>query len=183
MKSSQFGFTKGKSTVLNIIEFLDKFVQDSDDNIAADFIYLDFSKAFDKVAKSKLISKLKALNLDAKISNWIENWLSGRKQRVVVNGMFSDWIDVLSGIGQGSCLDPLLFIIFIDDIDDVANFIDKLRKFADDTKVGNTIKTQNDCDMLQKTLDNLWDWSVKWKMELNVEKLKVMHIGGNSNLR
>ena len=183
MKSSQFGFTKGKSTVLNIIEFLDKFVQDSDDNIAADFIYLDFSKAFDKVAKSKLISKLKALNLEDRISNWIENWLSGRKQRVVVNGMFSDWIDVLSGIGQGSCLGPLLFIIFIDDIDDVANFIDKLRKFADDTKVGNTIKTQNDCDMLQKALDNLWDWSLKWKMEFNVDKCKVMHIGGNFNLR
>ena len=181
MKSSQFGFTKGKSTVLNIIEFLDKFVQDSDNNIASDFIYLDFSKAFDKVAKSKLISKLKSLNLEDKITSWIENWLSGRKQRVVVNGMFSDWIEVLSGIGQGSCLGPLLFIIFIDDIDDVADFIDKLSKFADDTKAGKVIKTHNDCEMLQKALDNLWDWSVKWKMEFNVQKCKVMHIGENSN--
>ena len=70
-------------------------------------------KAFDKLPHCRLIAKLKALGIDGKIALWIEFWLSGRQQRVIINGSVSDWSLLKSGVPQGSVLGPLLFLIFI----------------------------------------------------------------------
>jgi hypothetical protein len=98
---------------------------------------------------------------------WIRNWLTGRKQRVVLNGKYSTWAEVLSGVPQGSVLGPILFLIFINDLDDDAMFIELLKKFADDTKLGHTATTPEDRETLQIALDNLCDWSEKWGMAFN----------------
>ena len=87
---------------------------------------------------------------------WIEKRLSDRKQRVVLNGCFSAWADVLSGVPQGSVLGPTLFIIFINDIDLAMEVTGSfLFKFADDTKVGMAVETENHRDMLQAGIDRL----------------------------
>ncbi len=115
-----------------------------------DAIYLDFSKAFDKVPRQRLLVKLRAHGISGHVVNWIENWLSYRKQRVVINGEASMWSDVTSAVPQGSVLGPLLFIIFVNDIDD--NIRSNMEKFADDCKLYLNVKTQANIDILQSDL-------------------------------
>jgi ribonuclease P/MRP protein subunit RPP40 len=84
---------------------------------------------------------------------------------------------VLSGVPQGSVLGPLLFVIFINDMDGVVTQVDSLKKFADDTKLGKTVRTEKDREELQVALDQLCTWADKWGMVFNVGKCKVMHMG------
>jgi hypothetical protein len=87
---------------------------------------------------------------------------------VVLNGRFSTWEEVLSGVPQGSVLGPLLFVIFINDMDAVVQQINILRKFADDTKLGKTVVTETDRDELQEALNQLCTWADTWGMQFNV---------------
>ncbi len=100
--------------------------------------------------------KVKQLGIDGTVHNWIENWQSNRKQRVVINSTASDWAPVTSGIPQSSVFGPVLFIICINDIEvGLNNFTSK---FADDTKIGNSIITDHDRMSLQKDLRKISEW-------------------------
>ena len=139
------------------------------------FFYLDFSKAFDKISHLKLLQKLNNLNINNKLVLWVKNWLLNRKQRVVLNGEYSGWITVTSGVPQGSILGPLMFLVFINDLNTGLNSDASI--FADDTKIGRCIENEKDCGQLQIDINRIVDWCSEWKMELNAEKCHIMHFG------
>jgi hypothetical protein len=131
ISSSQHGFTKGRSCATNLLEFMEVVTKAADSGKSVDVVYLDFAKAFDKVPIKRLISKILAAGIQGNVLRWISDWLTDRKQRVIVSGKFSGWRRVLSGVPQGSVLGPILFNIFINDLDDAATIRQLLKKFAD----------------------------------------------------
>ena len=99
----------------------------------------------------------------------------------MLNGHSSTWDEVLSGVPQGSILGPLLFLIFINDLDEWAVPAHHISKFADDTKVGHRVDSEQDKEAFQTTIDNLANWATVWGMQYNVDKCHVLHIGRNNN--
>ena len=180
IRQSQHGFMPRKSCGTNLLEFLERVTRAVDEGKPYDVIFLDFAKAFDVVQRARLLEKLKAHGIRGKLLVWIKNWLSGRKQRVVLNGKCSSWMEVLSGVPQGSVLGPILFLIYINDLDGATESIDVMRKFADDTKLGHTVSSAKDREELQRTLKKLGEWATRWGMSFNVKKCKVMHVGHNN---
>ena len=155
--------------------FLEDVTKWVDEGSPVYIIYLDFKKAFDKVPHQRLLLKLQAHGVGNGMINWIEKWLIDRRQRVVVDREVLNWKSVLSGIQQGSVLGPILFLIYIKDLDD--DITSKVLKFADDTKVFRKIKSDADRQHLQDDLNKLIKWSEKWQMLFNFGKCKCLHTG------
>jgi len=130
------------------------------------------------VPHQTLLEKLRSHGIRGELLNWITAWLGNRKQRVCVRGCASGWRTVTSGVPQGSVLGPILFLIFINDLD--FGMLNSILKFADDTKVYGEVVNQKSREDLQNDLDLLVKWSDEWQMKFNVQKCKVMHIGKNN---
>ena len=135
-------------------------------------IFTDFVKAFNSVPHKRLLLKLQSYGIHGKLLEWIRLFLSNRRQRVHVDGVYSEWAHVKSGVPQGSVLGPILFVLYINDMPKVVENICKL--FADDAKLSgkatNSVSIQND-------LNNLTEWSLTWQLPFNYCKCKCLHIG------
>ena len=179
IKNSQHGFRNKRSCLTNLLDFYNDVFNIFDESKAVDVFYLDFQKAFDKVPHKRLLSKLNSHGITGKIHSWLEDWLYERKQRVVINGKESNWRNVLSGVPQGSVLGPILFVIFVNEMDE--GLTCKISKFADDTKITGRVTTTAEKALIQSDLDRLVNWSNKWQMSYNVNKCKILHIGSSND--
>ena len=150
-----------------------------DNGRSFDILYFDFAKAFDKVCHERLLMKLEQIGVKGRAKKWLQDWLSGRKQRVRVDGEMSGWMKVISSVVQGSVLGGTLFTIFANDIvkkfPELATLLIML--FADDTKVAQIVETDEDAERLQMLIDSLAEWAKDWAMTFNVKKCKVIHVG------
>ena len=114
-----------------LLESVEKWTELSDQGYSVDGIYLDFQKAFDSVPHQRLLKKIYGYGIRGNLYNWIENFLTHRRQRVVMDSAKSEWANILSGIPQGSALGPLLFLLYINDLPSVVQSY--IQIFADDT--------------------------------------------------
>ena len=132
---AQHGFVPGCSCMTQLLITLEQWNELLDGGDPMDVIYLisEEKKTFDTIPHRRLIKKLEAYGIKCGFLTWIENFLSGRRQRVVVNGKLSTWAGILSGIAKGSVLGPILFVIFINDLPDDVTCTAKI--FADNTKL------------------------------------------------
>lgn len=179
ISSAQHGFLSKHSTESQLHEFLHKWFLFNDRNIPVDCIYLDFAKAFDTVSHKLLLFKLSRYGFDPYILQWIRAYLANRKQRVRINGSFSEYCDVTSGVPQGSVLGPLLFLLFINDLPDCIAFC-PVKLYADDAKLCSAITSTNDIDNLSSDLKSVVTWSDTWNLKLSLKKCSCLHIGSQN---
>ena len=135
---------------------------------------MDLSKAFDKVWRQGLLFKLESFGIRGKLLNLLEDHLSNRFQRVLLNGQESSWLPIKAGVPQGSILGPLLFLIYINDLLDGLNSIAKL--FADDTSLFSVVHNLNEsAEYLNLDLSVISQWAYQWKMLFNPDPKKPAH--------
>ena len=141
-------------------------------DVSARGVFLDMSKAFDKVWHEGLVFKLKTYGIEIECLNLLQNYLADRQQRVVLNGVTSKWENIYAGVPQGSVLGPLLFLIYINDLpDNVTNSTVKM--FADDTSIFSTVNCpKNSLLALNSDLKVINDWALQWKMRFNPDPNK-----------
>ena len=169
----QSGFIKGDSCINQLVAITHEIHRNLDAHPSIDTVgvFLDMSKAFDKVWHSGLICKLQSYGIESKLLDLLKHYLSNRKQRVVLNGVTSSWKPIKSGVPQGSVLGPLLFLIFINYLPD--NLVCNPKLFADDVSLNAVMYDNKTCtNNLRDDLNRLYEWTNKWKMTFNPDPTK-----------
>ena len=143
-------------------------------------VFCDVSKAFDRVWHRGLLHKLRVIGCSEKVTQWFASYLSGRRQRVVINGQSSDWSLIGAGVPQGSILGPLLFLIFINDI--VKDIGASVRLFADDTSWYIVVESpQSAATILSGDMSTISNWANFWLVDFNTAKTLSMVVSRKLN--
>ncbi len=174
LSAAQHGFRSGRSCLTNLLTSMESWTKSLEMGSSVDAIYIDFSKAFDKVPHRRLISKLHQIGVTGNLLKWLADFLTGRRQRVCIGDAKSEWKTVSSGVPQGSVLGPILFLIYVNDCLDGLT-CEKVM-FADDLKIWNSIERSEDGQSLQNDLDRLQQWCDKWLLKLNFNKCQVIRL-------
>ena len=178
----QYGFRTGRSCMSQLIYHFENLLTILEEHSNVDALYLDMSKAFDKVDHAILLRKLKAFGITGKVHNWITSFLSNRYQCVMIDGKKSREEKVLSGVTQGTVLGPILFILYINDITKAIKHC-YICIFADDSKLVKAINNMNDKELFNEDIRSVTEWAIKNKMQLNNLKYQLLQYGKNPDLK
>ena len=173
LNSSQSGFRPSDSCVNQLIAITHEIFETFDCNPSLEVrsVFLDISKAFDKVWHEGFLYKLKSMGVSGELYSLLENYLSDRFQRVLLNGQASSWRQDLAGVPQGSILDPLLFLIYINDL--LNELKSNAKLFADDTSLFAIVKDKSEsANILNNDLSEISKWAYDWKMLFNTDPSK-----------
>ena len=165
----QHGFRPSHSCQSQLLILTDDILKAMDEKKQVD---LDFCKAFDKVPHRQLLNKLKHYGITGNLVKWIEQWLTKRNQQVTLENHVSSKLPVKFGVPQGTVLGPLMFLLYINDIDE--NISSTVRLFADDCVMYRIIDSLEDSLCLQRDLSTILNWTKKWQMQLNIDKCVVL---------
>ena len=171
--TNQSGFRPGDSCTNQLLSLVHEIHAAFDHRKCLEVrsVYLDMSKAFDKVWHDGLIFKLKQNGIDGNLLNLFKSYLVNRKQRVALNGMESNWGEVKAGVPQGSVLGPLLFLIYINDLE--VGIKSSIKFFADDTSLYSIVHDPIvSAEELNHDLDLINKWAHQWKMSFNPDPSK-----------
>ena len=173
LNPNQSGFRPSDSCINQLLAITHEMFEAFDCNppLEVRSVFLDISKAFDKVWHEGLIHKIKSMGISGELCKLLENFLSGRYQRVLLNGQTSSWRPVLAGVPQGSILGTLLFLIYINDLPNDLKSNAKL--FADDTSLFTIVKDKKEsANILNNDLLLISRWAYNWKMIFNPDPTK-----------
>ena len=179
--AGQHGFRRNRSCLSQLLQHYQKLLDILEDKSVADVIYLDFSKAFDKVDHIILLQKLEKIGIKGQLLLWIKNFLTNRTQVVAVDGCLSEVEGVISGVPQGTVLGPLLFLVHIGDIDSTLQYA-TASSFADDTRIMMKVQSREDCNRLQLDLESVYEWARINNMTFNENKFEHIRYGLCDNL-
>ena len=170
---NQSGFRPGDGCVNQLLYLVSEIYEsfECQNNLEVRAVFLDISKAFDKVWHEGLIFKLKQNGIRGNLLNFFISYLNGRKQRVGINGSYSEYSLIESGVPQGSVLGPLLFLVYINDLE--KNLKSQVKFYADDTMLYSIVHDPaTSAADLNHDLDLIQKWAYQWKMEFNPDPLK-----------
>ena len=173
LNPNQSGFRPGDSTINQLISITHTIFKAFDCNPPLDVrsVYLDISKAFDRVWHDGLMHKLKRCGVSGQLLVLIQSFLKDRKQRTVLNGKNSNWGDISAGVPQGSILGPLFFLVYINDLS--ADLKCNVKLFADDTSLFTVVEDPNTAASdMNHDLDRIKQWAYDWRMSFNPDPLK-----------
>ena len=171
LSKNQSGFRPGDSTINQLLAITHDIFNSFEQNCETRAVFLDISKAFDKVWHEGLIFKLATNGIEGNILCLLRSFLSNRHQRTVLNGITSEWLPLNSGVPQGSVLGPLLFLVYINDLTD--NISSNIKLFADDASLFLRVVDVSMCHQnIKMDLDTINNWAFQWKMKFNPDITK-----------
>ena len=178
----QSGFLPGDSTVFQLLSIYNDICKSFDKGVNTQAIFFDVSKAFDKVWHRGLLHKLEAVGIRGSLLEWFTDYLSDRRQAVVIKGAKSHYVPVTAGVPQGSVLGPLLFLIYVNDI--VVDIKSVMKLFADDTSM--YLSLNNDdirAEILGSDLEKVSTWATRWKVTFNQAKTELLNFSKQRNFQ
>ena len=175
LSDSNSGFRPNDSAINRLLHITDNIYKGLNEHNEILLVFLDISKAFDKVWHEGLLHKLKTIGICGHLLAWFTSYLDNRKQKVVLNGKTSSIKKLHAGVPQGSILGPLLFLIFINDIS--SNLASEIHQFADDTTLLDPYHNPTlSAHKINADLKSIENWAAQWKVTFNAEKTHYMKI-------
>ena len=181
ISKAQHGFLYRRPTTTNVLETINDLSLTINKSRIASTVYIDFSRAFDSVCHNKLFCKSRSLGIEGNLLSWIISFLSNRTIRTLVGSALSNSCPLRSGVVQGCCIGPLLFVLFVNDVEKMFSNSTTTKLFADDLKLYTELESIGSNAIQQKEVDLLSYWCINLQLTISI-KNAIFFVGNVSKM-